>query len=397
LAMRWALLLLFVPLALAAELDDFLSARPAVPVTVECQQTYMLYAYRSNGAIDYVIVARGGEPVFDFKTYRQAVSAYLYKEHLSRFAGDVRLLTPSAVPAFSQLLSRLRDEEYELSVARKYSEECFPQFVSQIDTLESVRGKLVEEGRNFISVLSSEAERLVEYLKSHSVSCGFTVNTDIYDDLTSIVELMNTYESYSKQLRASIATAETNCTPHIVQAITSSLKPPFSSEQLQYFITSSATEREVFSYRPSDEEVRALLQKSMREYWKTLYEERMKEPVETPFGSFPLQEAVQYILSANVPWEREDMVRLLRGKYDEVVRLAASGEYEEAYKGASDLRTLVVRIFRAGVKTKEGLEVPAWAYGVVIILAGVILWKRLGRRGGDEEEPDDLDYGYDYA
>ena len=395
--MRWIPILLIAPIACAAGLDDFLSAKPAIPTPVECDQRYQIYAYRDNGVIDYVIVAKGNEPVFSFDKYKQVLLAYLYKEHLSRSVGDIHILTPSAVPAFSQLLSKLKDEEYELSVARTYVERCFPELLSQIDTMEAVREKLVGDIGNFTSALSQEADRLVGYLKSKSASCGFTVNTKIYDDLNSIVDLLNTYESYSKQIRASIAVTDTNCTPDFVQAANSALKPPFSSDQLQYFIASSAAEREIFSYQPGDEEVRALLQKSIREYWRVLYEERLNEAVETPFGSFTLREAIQYILSANVPWSREDYINLLRKKYDEAMRLAASGEYRKAYDVASDLRSLVDDIFEAGIEDEGGFEIPLWAYGVVILMAGAILWKLFGGRGGGEEELDDDGYDYDYA
>ena len=396
--MRWLLIVLFTPLVFAGELDEFLSVNPVVPVTVHCGQAYQVYVYRDNGAVDYALVSRGSEPVFTYSVYKKVLQAYLYKEHLAKSAGDIRILTPSAAPAFSQLLSKMKDEEYELSVAKTYIQKCFPELTAQVDTMDALRDEIVQRLRGFVSALSQEADRLVKYLKSKSVSCDFNINMGIYDDLETVIDLLRTYESYSAQLRASIAVKETNCGPDFVQAATSALKPPFSADQLQYFATSSATERELLSYIPGDQEIRALLQKSLKMYWKTLYEKKLDEPFETAFGRSSLRDAVQYIITSNVRWKKQDLVNLLRERYDEAVSLAVEGRYREAYETAANLQELVEEIFAAGVEEKRGFEVPVWAYGLVIITAGIIVWKWLGGRGGDgEEQDDDTAYGYDYV
>ncbi len=393
---RILILLIVLPLAFAGELEDFLSAKPAVSVRVDCGSTYLLYPYSRNGALEYVLVTQGDKPVFDFQTYRRVVSAYLYKEHIASSADNIRLLNPSAVPTFSSLLSKMKDEEYDISVARSIAERCFPQFVSQIDTMDSVRTQVVSQLDDFISRLSSSAQGLVEYMKSPGVRCDFNVDAGIYDEFLSIVDVLSTYESYSKQLRADIAVTETNCSPDVVQSAVDAIKPPYSSDSLQYFTTSAAAEKEIFLYSPTDDEIRALLQRTMTEYWKTLYEQKLSERIRTDFGDFSLRDAVQYILTANVPWRREDLVNTVSDAYSEILALAADGKYKEAYLRASELRDTVKRIFDAGVSVKGQGGIPSWAYAAVIILGGVILWKVVGGRGGNEESEEDI-YDYDYA
>lgn len=395
--MRWLLVVLFTPLVFAGELDEFLSIKPVVPVTVECGQAYQVYVYWDNGAVDCALVSRGSEPVFTYSVYKKVLQAYLYKEHLMKSAEDIRILTPQATPAFSSLLSKMEDEEYEISIAKTYVQKCFPELSPQIDTLDALRDEIVRRLSEFVSALHQEADRLVEYLKSKSASCEFNVNTGIYDDLETIADLLRTYESYSAQIRASIAVEETNCGPAFVQAALSALKPPFSTDELKYFTTSSATERELLSYVPGDREIRALLQKSLKTYWRTLYEKKLDEPVETAFGRSSLRDAVQYIITSNVRWKRQDLVNTLRERYDEAMHLAVEGRYREAYETVANLQELVKEILESGVEEKRGLDVPAWAYGLVIITAGIIVWKWMGGRGGDEKGQDNDDiYGYDY-
>jgi len=394
--MRRALLMvLLLPLALGAELDDFLAANPAVPVTVSCGAEYHLYPYTRNGALDYVLVVRGDEPVFDYETYRRVVSAYLYKEHLRSVADSIRLLTPSAVPTFSALLSKMKDEEYDISVARSVVNQCFPGFAPQLDTLDSLRGQIVASLERFVQRLGKEAQDLVTYLRTPEVWCDYKVDVSVYDDFGDIVEALQTYESYSKQLRANMATAETNCNPDVVQSAIDALKPPYSSDQLQYFTTAAATEKELLAYQPTDDEIRALLQRTIKEYWKTLYEAQMNDRIHTDFGVFTLSDAVQFILSSPVSWRRADLVDRLEQAYNETISLAADGKYEEAYKRAKELRKTVEAIFRAGVAPREKGGIPPWVYAAVIIAVGIILWKMFGGRGGDEVEDDT--YTYDYA
>ncbi|MDN5367079.1 MAG: hypothetical protein PWQ11_490 [Candidatus Diapherotrites archaeon] len=395
--MRWIAILLILPLAMASELDDFLSVHPAVPVTVNCGDTYKVYPYFSGDALDYALVVKDGEPVFDFDQYRDVISAYLYKEHVKSAADEIRLLSPSSVPTFSSLLSKMQDEEYDLSVARNHAEECFPQFVSRIDTMETVRQSLVSDLETFVEKLGKEAQALVDYLKSPGAECGFSLDLSVYDDVASIVEGLTTYESYSKQIRADIAITETNCTPDVVQAISSALKPPFTSDQLQYFQTSAATEKEILSYRPTDDEIRALLQKTIKNYWKTLYENAMKSEVKSDLGVFSLEDAIKFVLSAGYDWREKGSVSALQEKYSEVLSLAAKGDYERAYAESKNLRELVEDVLKGGVVKEEGFRIPEWAYGIVLLLGVVILWKMLGGRGGNEEVDEGFDYSYDLA
>ena len=393
---RILVLLLILPLALAAELDDFLSANPSVPVNVDCGGTYTLYPYSRNGALDYILVVQNDQPVFDFQTYRRVVSAYLYKEHIASSADNIRLLNPSAVPTFSSLLSKMKDEEYDISVARSVAENCFPQFVSQIDTMDSVRSQIVSQLDSFVERLGSSSRDLVSYMKSPDVRCDFSADVGVYDQFSSIVDLLSTYESYSKQLRANIAVTETNCSPDVIQSAVDALKPPYSSDQLQYFTSSAAAEKEIFLYSPSDEEIRTLLRRTITEYWRTLYEEKMNEQIQTDFGVFTLRDAVKYILGSNVPWRRKELVKTLSTSYSRITSLAANGNYEEAYQRAEELRKTVETIFNGGVAVKESGGIPTWAYAAVIIIGGIILWKVLGGRGGNEEGEEDT-YDYDYA
>lgn len=392
--MRYLFLILFLPLAVAGEFEDFLSAKPAIPIPAVCDQAYRLYVYGVGDVVDYAVVERDGGPVFSFDDYVAVLRAYLYKAYLDRSKEDIRILTPSAVSAFSKLLAKLEDEKYELSLAKTYMHRCFPKFSPQIDTMDAVRESVVARLRSFISTLRSESDALLGYLKSKEVNCDFDVNSGIYDELESISGLLNTYESYSKQLRTSIAVGETNCAPNTVLTISNLLEPPFDSSQQELSLDSLAFEREIFSFVPDEEEIRILLQKSMKFYQKTLYEEDFKKSVEAPFGSQSLQEAVQYVLSTNISWKRQDLLETLRKDYDSTLRLASEGKYEEARGGVRKLRKLVERIFEAGVEERRGFEIPPWIYGVVIMVAGIIILKMMGRRGDDEV--DDY-YGNDYA
>ncbi len=390
-------MLLVFPVALAGELDEFLSVSPAVPVTVHCGGDYTLYAYTKNGGIDAILVVQGGEPVFDFDSYRRVVAAYLYKEHVSKSADNVKLLNPSAVPTFAQLRSKLVDEAYDLSVARNYAQKCFPDFVSQIDTMDSLRGSIVSELNTFISELGSESQKLVDYMKSGDVRCDFKVNTGVYDELSRIVNDLTTLESYSKQLRANIAVADTNCTPDVVQAITSALKTPYTTDQLQFFVTSAATEKAIFSYAPSDDEIRALLRRTIQTYWKTLYEQEMQKPVHSSFGDMPLKDAASYILNSNVPWADEQGVKDVQSKMDEIANYVSNAEFDKAYSSAKDLYRIVGAVFKSGIRQEQSGGVPGWVYAVLAVIVGLILWKKLGGRGGDETDEDSDVYGYDYA
>jgi hypothetical protein len=97
-----------------------------------------------------------------------------------------------------------------------------------------------------------------------------------------------------------------------------------------------------------------------------------------------------------VPWRRKELVKTLSSSYSQITSLAADGNYEEAYQRAEELRKTVETIFNGGVAVKEGGGIPTWAYAAVIIIGGIILWKVLGGRGGNEEGEEDI-YDYDYA
>ncbi|MDN5358918.1 MAG: hypothetical protein PWP76_761, partial [Candidatus Diapherotrites archaeon] len=123
----------------------------------------------------------------------------------------------------------------------------------------------------------------------------------------------------------------------------------------------------------------------------------MKSEVKSDLGVFSLEDAIKFVLSAGYDWREKGSVSALQEKYSEVLSLAAEGDYERAYAESKNLRELVEDVLKGGVVKEEGFRIPEWAYGIVLLLGVVILWKMLGGRGGNEEVDEGFDYSYDLA
>ena len=402
--MRRALLFLLPLFVLATagaegELNAFLSKMPSVGVSVVCPDgNYIVYPYSNASGVYALLVVQDGAPVFDYTVYRSVAAAYLQKEHLRSAAENMKILTPGTAALFSQLASKLKSKDYDYSLAAKYAQRCFPDYVSTIQGLRNDASELAQDVQALSQTLADAADKLTQYLKSSTVICGYKPPVDVYEKISSTSSRLTKFLLQSKAVITQLAGTETNCSPDVVRAILDALKPPYTQEDLQYITTALESEEQMLQYEPSSEEIRTLYSNTYKLYWKTLYEQALQSTVDTPYGPISLKDAATILPSWGVKWVRADLIQKIQQDYSAAVAAANGGNYKKAYELLKSLRSDVEDLLSAGIAhERTGSSFPYWI--VLLVVGGGILGfllLRRGGKGGSEEDLGDSDSSGDY-
>jgi|GEM_PF-5730686 len=176
----WFALLLLLPTVLGApggsELNTFLHIQPGTPMTVSCDGNYIAYVYSSGDSVSAMILVKDGRPIFDPKFYDPVARALLYKLALSKKYEDVKIMRSDVANALQSLATTLANEEYSYGLAKKSLQQCIPEKVGDIDTLDALRKKALSDIAHTAPSLKREADAVSDYLnRSSYVDCSFTV------------------------------------------------------------------------------------------------------------------------------------------------------------------------------------------------------------------------------
>ncbi len=405
--MRRALLSLVFVLALATlagaegELNAFLSKMPSIPITVSCGDTnHTVYPYTNSGGVYALLVTQNGAPVFDYATYKSVAAAFLQKEHLKSAAQNMRILAPGTAALFSQLASKLKSKDYDYSLASKYAQKCFPDYVSTINELRQRAAALANDVQSVSNDISDAAAKLTNYLKSSTVVCGYEPPLNVYSEISDVSNKLTKFLLQSKAVITELAGSDTNCSPDVVRAILDALKPPYTEDDLQYITTTIGSEKEMLQYEPSTEDVRTLYANTYKLYWKTLYEAALSSTVDTPYGPISLKDAATILPSWGVQWARSDLVPKIQQDYSAAVAAVNGGDYKTAYEKLQLLKSDVEELISAGIKSKgKNSSLSYWI--MLLLVGGGILGYLVLKRGGNGESDgdscssDDSD-SYDY-
>ena len=404
--MRRALLFLLPLFVLATagaegELNAFLSKMPSVGVSVVCSDgNYIVYPYSNASGVYALLVVQNGIPVFNYTAYRSVAAAYLQKEHLRSAAENMKILTPGTAALFSQLASKMKSKDYDYSLAAKYAQRCFPDYVATIQGLGKDASELAQVVQSLSQTIADAADKLTQYLKSSTVICGYQPPAGVYAKISATSQRLTKFLLQSKAVITQLAGSETNCSPDVVRAILDALKPPYTEEDLQYITTTLDSEEQMLQYEPSNEELRTLYSNTYKLYWRTLYEQALQSTVDTPYGPVSLKDAATILPGWGVRWVRADLIQKIQQDYSAAVAAANGGNYKKAYELLQVLRSDVEDLVSAGIAhERAGRSFPYWV--VFLLVGGGVIGFLLLRRGGkggseaDLDSSDGSDY-YDY-
>ncbi len=397
--MLWALFVLPFAFASGGDLNVFLQIHPGSPITVHCgNATFNAYVYSSGGSVTAMILYGKSGPIFSPKIYFPAAHALLYKMDISKKFANVRILRTDVAASLQSLATVLANEEYSYALARKSLQKCAPQYVSNVDSLDALRKKSIQDILRVAPVLQREAKSLASYVDNEGVvDCNFSVNTSIYQGVKQIWSDLSKLNAYSQKTMAGIQLADTNCDVQTVKGILDLLKPPYNLDQLEFLNSGADAEAEMFADTVSQSDVQALFKASETLYWKTLYMWLLSAPIHTAQGDVTIAGAMALLDNPAVRWKLESYVSEAKTAYSNAVSDASSGDYGNAYIELEQAREYVKKVLDAGI-AESGNEsyrrtyVYAGAAAVALLVLLIYLRKR---GGGDENNEDGLDY-YSY-
>ncbi|NPA86425.1 MAG: LPXTG cell wall anchor domain-containing protein [Candidatus Diapherotrites archaeon] len=375
--MRWALLLLLIPVVLAVPQE-------ATLITLDCGGEVEVY-YAASG--DSITLFYTENP-----SYEVARTFYTYYKLLS-VIDSLGFLNDSTITSLRSLKEALKEYELQLLQARSLSERYdVPLDLRELNEEVIDLQRLIEAYVTRLESLKSSVHRFLEY-----PSCDYRPDLNVIQDFEIVYGAASRIIELSQQIKTRLA-AEENVDLTLVNALSELITPPFSRTDLDELLSRAQSDYRLLSliFNPSEEDVARLIELS-KSY--AAYEELSKllnERIVTEVGVFPdMESAVNFVLAHRDELKEGDRATTILNLYDELKTLMEEKRYSEALPVAKKLRSELFSVLNAGFREEEAPEGPSPLLlgGLLLVLAIIIF---LRRRKRVEEDADDLsldDYG----